>query len=290
MQILLILCEDMDECELEDIGQTCAGTCINTIGSFRCSEEDGAEEDGAEDEGEDEREAEAIREAMPSSSTQTSTTTTSTTTPATTTITTSATTTSTAAAPTTTTAATTTSTTIRPEERVVETVTTEAVTPVSPIPADEIEEEEEGEGPEEEGEEIEGDEGEAEEGAESEDKEHRIDNNLAPVVEAKETHSEPEETCPDGFLLADRLAESEDGSACQDVDECASEDKFGCSHLCVNTQGSAHCDCPSGWNLNDDHKTCRGIKSIVDQLPVSTFVNRKEMAAANFRYRRVRNQ
>lgn len=243
----------MDECELEDIGQTCAGTCINTIGSFRCSEEDGAEEDVAEEESEDEREAEAIQEAAPSttSSTQRSTTTTSTTTPATTTTTT--TTTSTAAPTTTTTATTTTSatttTTVRPEEKVPEATTIKAITPV---PVDEIEEEE-GEDADEDGEE-----GEQPEEEEPEERENRIDNNIA-VVETKETaHSELDETCPDGFLLADRLAESEDGSACQDVDECAAQDNFGCSHLCVNTQGSAHCDCPAGWKLKDDRKTCRG--------------------------------
>ena len=64
----------MDECELEDVGQTCAGTCINTIGSFRCSEEDAS---SSVESDEDEEE--------PTSTTTTSTTTQATTTAATTT-------------------------------------------------------------------------------------------------------------------------------------------------------------------------------------------------------------
>lgn len=249
----------MDECELEDIGQTCAGTCINTIGSFRCSEEDGAEEEGVDEEPE---EAEAIQEdTSPSSTTEsttttlsttsetttttlppTSTTTTTTTTPATTTTTTEPTTTTTTEATTTsTTTATTTTTTARP---------TESTTTEVPYPEEEPEEEE---GPYEDGEE--GEDGEIE-GEEPEEKDNHVDNNIS-IVETKENKPELDQTCPEGFQLADRLAGVEDGSPCFDVDECAT-DNFKCSHICVNTQGSAHCECPTGWTLNDDHKTCTG--------------------------------
>ncbi|EFX76887.1 hypothetical protein DAPPUDRAFT_248514 [Daphnia pulex] len=81
---------DLDECEVEDVEKNCAGTCINTIGSFRCSEEDVAssQEDRQETENEEDdgEAAEAIQEAATSSSTQTSTTTSTTsTTPTTTT-------------------------------------------------------------------------------------------------------------------------------------------------------------------------------------------------------------
>ena len=35
-----------------------------------------------------------------------------------------------------------------------------------------------------------------------------------------------------------------------DIDECSQADKFGCSHECVNTMGSAECLCPTGWSLS----------------------------------------
>jgi hypothetical protein len=40
--------------------------------------------------------------------------------------------------------------------------------------------------------------------------------------------------------------EGEDGKDCSDVDECAEEDKGGCSHICENTVGSFFCLCPEG--------------------------------------------
>lgn len=251
---------DMDECELEDVGQTCAGTCINTIGSFRCSEEDDAssQEDGqdAENEEDDREAAEAIQEAATSSSTQTSTTTSTTsTTPATTTTTTTPT-------PTTTSTEATTTTSIPTTMEAITTTTTTTESPAL-IPAEEEDEDEEN-GEEEEGGEEESEDGEEEEPEDN--KQNKIDPITtttpppAVIVETKEEEKIPEleETCPEGFQLADRLAEAEDGSACLDVDECATEDQFGCSHLCVNTQGSAHCDCPSGWKMTNDGKTCRG--------------------------------
>lgn len=46
-----------------------------------------------------------------------------------------------------------------------------------------------------------------------------------------------------------------DNRTCEDVDECAS-DNNGCSHTCLNTQGSAFCLCPDGMVLHSDWKTC----------------------------------
>lgn len=63
---------DIDECELEDVGQTCAGSCINTIGSFRCSEEDAS----SSVELEEEEELEEEKDILSASSTTTTTTTT----------------------------------------------------------------------------------------------------------------------------------------------------------------------------------------------------------------------
>uniref|UniRef100_A0A0P6DBK5 Putative Fibrillin-2 n=1 Tax=Daphnia magna TaxID=35525 RepID=A0A0P6DBK5_9CRUS len=257
-------CEDMDECELEDVGQACAGTCINTIGSFRCSEEDGAssQEDGENGENEDnedneEEEAEAIQEAIPSTTTP-STTTTTTTTPTPT---------STTATPTTTPAPTTTIGTTTTTSTTTTTTTTETPVIADVVPVEE--EDEEDEDPEEDGTEEEGEEGDEEEPEELEDRANRIDNSLTTTTtvapDIKEEKSfELDQTCPEGFQLADRLAEVEDGSACLDVDECETQDNFGCSHLCINTQGSAHCDCPSGWNLSNDGKACLDLDECSD--------------------------
>jgi len=47
--------------------------------------------------------------------------------------------------------------------------------------------------------------------------------------------------------------------SCLDVDECATKDRAGCSHECVNTQGSYECVCPPGYRVTDDQKTCQGL-------------------------------
>jgi len=44
-----------------------------------------------------------------------------------------------------------------------------------------------------------------------------------------------------------------------DVDECAGSDRGGCSHECVNTQGSYECVCPPGYRVAEDQRTCQGL-------------------------------
>jgi len=44
-----------------------------------------------------------------------------------------------------------------------------------------------------------------------------------------------------------------------DVDECSTLDRGGCSHDCVNNEGSYECVCPSGFNVSDNLKTCIGM-------------------------------
>eukprot|EP00922_Rhytidocystis_sp_ex-Travisia-forbesii_P032867 GHVS01048887.1.p1 GENE.GHVS01048887.1~~GHVS01048887.1.p1 ORF type:complete len:415 (-),score=80.27 GHVS01048887.1:446-1654(-) len=46
-----------------------------------------------------------------------------------------------------------------------------------------------------------------------------------------------------------------DGRSCADVDECATG-VSGCSHLCVNLLGSYACQCPRGYEMNEDQRTC----------------------------------
>ena len=42
-----------------------------------------------------------------------------------------------------------------------------------------------------------------------------------------------------------------------EVDECA-QDNGGCSDDCINMPGSYRCDCPNGYKLHTDNKTCLG--------------------------------
>lgn len=44
-----------------------------------------------------------------------------------------------------------------------------------------------------------------------------------------------------------------------DIDEC-SEGSLVCSHTCVNTIGSVYCTCAAGYTLQQDGKTCEGLK------------------------------
>lgn len=53
-------------------------------------------------------------------------------------------------------------------------------------------------------------------------------------------------------------------SICQtDIDECMS-DNHGCSHLCVNTEGSAYCSCPLGYAITEHDLTTSSNKTCVD--------------------------
>lgn len=44
----------------------------------------------------------------------------------------------------------------------------------------------------------------------------------------------------------------------EEEEEGKEGDNFGCSHTCVNTPGSAYCECPIGYSLGTDNKTCHG--------------------------------
>ncbi|CAB0028968.1 unnamed protein product [Trichogramma brassicae] len=46
------------------------------------------------------------------------------------------------------------------------------------------------------------------------------------------------------------------GYGCKDVDECANGSKHGCSHECVNSQGSYECSCPADRSLGPDNRNC----------------------------------
>lgn len=61
-----------------------------------------------------------------------------------------------------------------------------------------------------------------------------------------------------------------DNHTCEDVDECA-VNNANCSHLCLNTPGSAFCFCPIGFYLADDWKTCQGTASFLSLSPSVIF-------------------
>ena len=46
-----------------------------------------------------------------------------------------------------------------------------------------------------------------------------------------------------------------------DINECLSNNG-GCTHICVNQDGSYQCQCNSGFHLQSDGKTCSGDGSL----------------------------
>lgn len=58
--------------------------------------------------------------------------------------------------------------------------------------------------------------------------------------------------CPKGYTRAG------DGVMCDDVNEC-NQNNHGCSHLCINTEGSYSCSCYGGYVLEDDGRTCSDV-------------------------------
>ena len=62
--------------------------------------------------------------------------------------------------------------------------------------------------------------------------------------EEDDEDDEEEEECPPGFQLAVLAEDDEESSPCADVDECSQKDKNGCSHLCINTEGSPSSSAP----------------------------------------------
>ena len=64
-------------------------------------------------------------------------------------------------------------------------------------------------------------------------------------------------SCADGFTL------NADGAACDDIDECATENG-GCAQTCTNDVGSFACSCGDGYTLNADGAACDDIDECAD--------------------------
>ena len=50
-----------------------------------------------------------------------------------------------------------------------------------------------------------------------------------------------------------------------EIDEC-SNGEHNCSHTCINTPGSYHCECPKGFVLAEDLVTCKGKVKLTHHL------------------------
>ena len=53
----------------------------------------------------------------------------------------------------------------------------------------------------------------------------------------------------------------------------------GCQYICVNTIGSYHCDCPTGFTLTEDERTCRGIHISETLVILYQFIMKTEALA-----------
>ncbi|XP_006902962.1 PREDICTED: complement component C1q receptor-like [Elephantulus edwardii] len=58
-------------------------------------------------------------------------------------------------------------------------------------------------------------------------------------------------SCDEGYTAA-----GEDGTQCEDLDECADQRSSPCEGLCFNVPGSFHCGCLVGWELSPDGISC----------------------------------
>lgn len=59
-----------------------------------------------------------------------------------------------------------------------------------------------------------------------------------------------------------------------DIDECA-VNNAGCEHNCSNDSGGYHCQCASGFRLDQDEHNCTGKGHIMTEYPL-LFVNLRE--------------
>ncbi|XP_020664011.3 fibulin-7 [Pogona vitticeps] len=70
-------------------------------------------------------------------------------------------------------------------------------------------------------------------------------------------------SCEAGF----HMSGTSENSICQDVNECEVYKQEGaprlCMYACINTPGSYHCSCPSGYRIFSDGKSCEDIDECV---------------------------